>query len=518
MIKSIVNPIAIAAGILALAGGGAEAQKSKDTLRLAVSESIRGIEGMFFAGVDGFILDKMLQDPLLHYDTKEKKVKPNLATEWKRVGSDTLEFKLRQNVKFHNGAEFSADDVVYTVQTALDPKYNFRLKESRYGYIKGVEKIDKYTVRIHVHKGSGVDPINLAHYPPILPHAVHSKYENKADFARETIGTGPYRLASLDANGATFKKADTYNWGGARPAAKIGTVAISSIGDKQTQIAKVLVGELELIYDVDLDQTQRITSSAPNYKVHVAPSAGFFFANFDTANRSGKSPFGDKRLREAVLSAIDREALRKTYVPEAVRDAQILSSMCHPWLGPCSADLPEKLPSYDPARAKRLMAEAGFPNGFPVEILTWSPAKEVAEAVAGDLRKVGIKATVNSPARNVFTKLRGGGQAVMQVTVWDNGGEPDIERTANYFFGDTPQNYVKDAELQALTEQGRSELDPAKRERIYNRLFGKANAERYISPIIPAPSLIVHHKDVVMEDVRILYVQGFAMNYMRWAK
>jgi peptide/nickel transport system substrate-binding protein len=518
MMKSIAHLGAASAAVLALAVGGAQAQKSKDTLRLAVSESIQGVEGMFFAGVDGFILDKMLQDPLLHFDTADKKVKPNLATEWKRIDPDTLEFKLRENVKFHNGAEFTADDVVYTFKIAIDPKYNFRLKESRYGYLKDVEKIDKYTVRVHLHKGSGVDPINLAHYPPILPHAVHSKFENKANFARETVGTGPYRLATYDSNGVTFRKAETYTWGGARPAAKIGTVAISSIGDKQTQIAKVLVGELELIFDVDLDQTQRITSSAPNYKVHVSPSAGFFFTNFDTANRSGKSPFGDKRLREAVLSAIDREALRKTYVPESVRDAQILTSMCHPWLGPCNGDVPEKLPTYDPARAKRLMADAGVPNGFEVEILTWSPAKEVAEAVAGDLRKVGIRASVNSPARNVFTKLRGDGKAVMQVTVWDNGGEPDIERTANYFFGDTAQNYVQDKELLELTEQGRNEIDPAKREKIYDRLFGKANAERYISPVIPAPSLIVHHKDVVMEDVRIIYVQGFALNYMSWAK
>ena len=103
-----------------------------------------------------------VQDNLLYWDTVEKKLKPQLATEWKRLNPNTLEFKLRQNVKFHDGSEFSADDVVYTFEAAIDPKYNFRLKETRYTYLDRVEKVDKYTVRIHVKEGSGVDLINIA--------------------------------------------------------------------------------------------------------------------------------------------------------------------------------------------------------------------------------------------------------------------------------------------------------------------------------------------------------------------
>jgi ABC-type transport system substrate-binding protein len=107
----------------------------------------------------------------------------------------------------------------------------------------------------------------------------------------------------------------------------------------------------------------------------------------------------------------------------------------------------------------------------------------------------------------------------MQVTIWDNSaGQPDIDSTARYFFGDTAQNYVRDPELLDLVEKGRTELDMTKREQIYDRIFGKANAERYISPIVQAPSIIIHHKDVVVEDARILYIQGFALNHVSWVK
>ncbi len=508
---------------LALTGAPANnqawAQKSKDTLRLAVSEPIRYVEGLFNAGVEGFILDRMVQDNLLYWDTIEKKLKPQLATDWKRVDDKTLEFKLRQGVKFHDGSEFSADDVVYTFETAIDPKYNFRLKETRYSYIAGIEKVDKYTVRLRVHESSGVDLINIANQPPILPAAIHSKLDDKVNFGRTTIGTGPYRLASLKDTGILLEKAPTYTWGGSSPVGKIGKIEVSAIADKQTQMAKVLVDELDMIFDVDLEQAKDTLTKKPNYRMYVSPTVNFVFTNFDTANRSGNSQFGDKRLREAVLSAIDRAALRKVFVPDEMKNEPTLTSMCHHWLVPCNPDPAEKLPSYDPARAKRLLAEAGFPNGFDLEILTWAPPKAVAEAVAGDLRKVGIRASVNAAARNVFTKLRGDGKAVMQVTIWDNSaGQPDIDATARYFFGDTAQNYARDTELMGLVDKGRVEFDTAKREAIYNRIFGKANEERYMSPIVQFPSLIVHSKYLVFENANILYTQGFALNLISWTK
>ena len=522
MIGTVTKYGAVSALALSLAAnmfnpGVAHAQKSKDTLRVAVTDSIAGVDALYFAGFDGFITNKVVQDTLVYWDTVDKKLKPQLASEWKRVDANTIDFKLHQGVKFHNGQDFTADDVVYTFQHAIDPKYKFRLKD-RYSFVKSVEKLDNYSVRLHLTKGSGVDLINLSSYPPILPAAVHAKYENKADFARETVGTGPYRLTSLDSSGVVFQKSPNYTWGSAFPAGRIDKVMLSTIGDKQTQIAKVLIGELDMIFDIDLDQAKRVVESNKDYRLHVSPTAGFFFLNFDTANRSGISPFGDKRLREAVLSALDLKAFRTTYVPKMEPD-QILSSFCHPVLDPCTPDLAQKLPDYNPARAKALLAEAGFAKGFDVEILTWSPSKIISEAVAGELRKVGIRATVNNAARNVFTKLRGDGKAVMQVTIWDNGGEPDIERTANYFFGaDIPQNYVQSAELGKLAAEGREEIDADKRRQIYDKLFGMVNAERYIAPLIPAPSLIVHTKDLAFDTTPIIRGQGFGFNQMGWAK
>ena len=340
---------------------------------------------------------------------------------------------------------------------------------------------------------------------------------DKAEFGRKPIGTGPYKVVSFDPSaGIVLEKNPYYTWGGFEPAAKIGRIEISSIPDAQTQIAKVLVNELDLIFHIDYEQAQGAVAANPNYKVFAAPTISFAYIFFDAADRSGIHVFKDKRVREAMLRAIDRDAMRKALLPPEFASQPPMDAMCHPAHIACAWS--KKPPSYDPAAAKALLAEAGLSGGFDLELLTWGQARVIAEMVAGDLRKVGVRATVNAATVNVFQKLRGDGKAQTMVTLWDNGGgAPDIDTTTTFFYLPGSRNYTNDAELTQWTIDGEHEPDTEKRAAIYTKLFDKVTDERYGMPLVELPAVLVQSKDLVV-DTRHTKPEGFLFNRLSWTK
>ena len=170
--------------------------------------------------------------------------------------------------------------------------------------------------------------------------------------------------------------------------------------------------------------------------------------------------------------------MRKALLPPEFAAQPRMQAMCRQEHVGCSASVPPV--AYDPAHAKQLLADAGLSGGFDLQLLTWGQGRQVAEAVAGDLRKVGIRASVNAATVNVFQTARGEGKAQTQVTLWDNGGgAPDIDTTAQFFYAPSSRNYTGDKELAQWTDDGAHELDPQKREAIYKKIFDRVNDERY---------------------------------------
>src|SRR5262249_5273290 len=146
--------------------------------------------------------------------------------------------------------------------------------------------------------------------PPIVPSKIHSALADKTEFGRKPIGTGPYKVVSFDASGnIVLERNPYYNWGGAEPAAQSGRIEISTIPDAQTQLAKVIVGELDLIFHIDYDQAKDVAAKTDDYKIFVAPTISFSYIFFDSADRTGIHVLKDIRVREALLRAIDREAM-----------------------------------------------------------------------------------------------------------------------------------------------------------------------------------------------------------------
>lgn len=503
--------------MLPLLGGAARADKAHDTLRVAFDQPVRLIDALFNPNPEADLVDRVVMDTLIAYDAKTKTYRGQLAESWKQIDDKTLEIKLRHGVRFSDGSPLTADDVIYSLDFASDPKVPFLFKDARFGWFDHAEKIDKYTVRIYAKAPTAIMLARLWGGPPILPAHIHSKLADKAKFGLHPIGTGPYKVVSFDqANGIVLEKNPYYDWGGYEPAAKIGRIEIQFIPDAQTRYAKILVNQLDLIFNLDYDQAKAVVAQNPNYKVFVEPTVSFSYIFFDSADRSGIHVFKDRRVREALLRAIDVQAMRKALLPPEFAAKPRMQAMCHPEHIGCAWSLPPV--SYDPAKAKELLAQAGLASGFDLELLTWGQARPIAEAVAGDLRKIGVRATVNAATINVFQKLRGEGKAQAQVTLWDNGGgAPDIDNTAAFFYLPSPRNYTHDAKLAEWTREGSRERDPKKRIAIYRKLFDRVTEERYGMPLMELPAVLVQSKDLVV-GTNHTKPEGFLFNRLSWTK
>jgi peptide/nickel transport system substrate-binding protein len=506
-----------AAALLALSGT-ARADKAHDTLRFAVDQPIRLLDGYLTPNPEADLVDRAIYDTLVGYDVATRTYHGQLAESWTQIDDKTMEFKLRHGVKFHDGAPMTADDVIYSFQYAMDPKVNFLFKDSRFGWIDHVDKIDDYTIRVTAKQPTAIMLARLWSAPQILPMHIHAKLDDKASFGLHPVGTGAYKLQSYEpaSGNIVLVKNPDYNWGGYEPAAKIGRIEVATIPDAQTRMAKMMVGDLDLIFNVDYTQAKEMVAANPNDQIVLAPTISFSYILFDAADRTGIHVFKDKRVREAMLRAINIKGIRDALLPPEYAAKPPMQAMCHPEHVACTSS--EAPVSYDPAKAKELLKEAGVGDGFEVQIWTWGPAKDSAEAVAGDLRKVGIRASVNATTINVLQTARGEGKTQILMTQWDNGGgAPDVDTTAQFFFSPSSRNYTGDPELAQLTADGGRELDPQKREAIYKKLFDKVTDERYAMPVLEFPAVMVLSKDLVV-DSNHMKPEGFLVNRLSGGK
>ena len=492
------------------------AQKAQDTVRIGVYQPISVIDAFYDPQPQTALMDRMVFDTLVQYDSDKREVVPGLAESWRFVDERTIEFKLRHGVKFHDGSDFDADDVVYTVNFILDPASKFRFKETRYGLFESIEKIDQFTVRLKIKIPYGPILSRLSTSLTIYPSDAHGKLADKATFGRNPIGTGPYKATMVDsARGVVLEKnPDFKEINAGQRVAKIGKIIVMPIPDHQTQLAKMMIGEQDIMYDVPSEVADLMRGN-PNIQISVRPSVAFTYLMLDAANRSGFDKFKDKRVREAVFRAIDRRALVDALQPKEIAAEPLQTAMCHAWHDGCVATLTP--PEFDLERSKQLLKEAGLPTGFNLTIATWGAARPVTEAVAGQLRRIGITAGIESLTSTGFVTKRAGGQLAAYLVAWDNGGgNPDVESTVNFFYEKGDRNYNQDAELERLQKEALAETDLKKRDAIHQIIFDKATAERYSMPVTPLASVIAHNKDLKIPVGGTKKPEGFSFNLLEW--
>jgi len=494
------------------------AQKSKDTLRIAFSDPISTVDLVYDPKPETAFTARIIFDGLVFFDDFTGEFKPLLAKSWKRIDPKTMEFDLRDDVKFHDGSEFDADDVVYTINWLKNPKTRIRFK-TNYIWIAKVEKLGKYKVRITTKRPSAVGLMRLAKSIPMFPSDVHSKLKAKNTFGRNPVGTGPLIVKQVDPNkGIIMVPNKNYKHGGTwKTIPKFGKIHITSIPDVQTRMAQLLIGGVDLIRSVPKDQVESLKSN-PALAATATTGLLYTYIMMDAVNRSGKKMLSDQRVRKAIMMGFDRLAVSRAVLAGGDK-VKTIDSMCLRVQKGC--DFSTKPPAFDRAQAKKLLAESGYPNGFDVTITALANGGPVAVAIAGELRKIGIKAKVNPVSFGVYRKQQRQGKFEILVSLWSSGGLPDASSTLNVFFAKgrkgkwSPRNYNHDEIINKARIKGGSILDPEKRKVVYKVAYDRVNEMNYIMPISTLPTSFVHTKDLMIEQGS-LSPYGAALNHMSW--
>jgi peptide/nickel transport system substrate-binding protein len=489
------------------------AQKSKDMMRIAFYQPVRLVDTYYEGGPEGTVANRMVFDNLVNYDNDKNEFVPGVAASWKQIDPLTMELKLASGLTFSDGQPVTMDDIEYTFQFMMDATAKYRFQDTRIGWFDKFERVDATTFRLKSKEPVAVFLAKLTQFPAVIPKHVHSKLEKREFFGNKPVGSGPYVVTKIDdQTGITMERFAGYKHGNVgKPAGQVKYIQVDPVFDAQTQTARMIRGDQDIMYSIDRDLADNFGKD-PKFQVHVADSVSFNFLKLDVKARSGNKIFTDKRMRQAVMHAIDRSNLRGLLHP-AVAKMPSLATVCSPLIKYCDSSSP--LPEYDPEKAKKLMAEAGYGNGFDMPILTWGEGRDAAEAVSGMWRKVGIRASVETAPFPVFIKKRIDGVPAI-VTLWDNSvGQPDLDNTAEYYFLPNARNYNEDKDLLRMSYEARSELDEKKRAAIYKALFNKSNEEAYLMPLNRIPAMVLAQKDVELLGGH-KHPYGFELNRVKF--
>jgi peptide/nickel transport system substrate-binding protein len=310
---------------------------------------------------------------------------PALAESWKRLNPTTWQFALRKGVKFHNGDDFNADCVKFTLDRGTNPETKATIS-SELSTIAGTEIVDRFTVNVTTKAPDFLLPVRLGELYGLMLSPKHTGSVGKEALATSPNGTGPFRLASWSKNDRLVLEAYDGYW---RGAPRVKRVVVRPILEDAARIAALQTGEVDLAAPIP---HVRIEELRRNDKLVIKTIAAprIFHVTIDVR----KPPFDNVKVRQALNYAVDVNAILKSlYFGHGTRLATVVDK------GALGYDPGVPPYPYDPAKARALLAEAGYPNGFEVEFdsFTGSIADHAkpAEAIVGYLQKVGIRVKMN---------------------------------------------------------------------------------------------------------------------------
>ncbi|HEV8674490.1 MAG TPA: ABC transporter substrate-binding protein [Methylomirabilota bacterium] len=441
------------------------AQTKDDTVVYALVSDVGNWDPPNSVLRESIILGYHVFDHLAARDPKTGKVGPSLALSWKALDDATWEVKLRPGVKFHDGSPFTARDVKATFERVLDPTRKMPLRGNHLK-IKSVEVVDDHTARFLT---DGPYPLFVERMTSLTMQSEKVMREKGHDWMQENpVGTGPYKLVRWDRKREHLLVRNDDYWG---PKPYFKYVRVRIIPEQATQIAELISGGVDVIKSVPPDQMDTINRSGAA-RVSTSPILRTALLQLDQAARGGPNPFTDRRVRQAANLAADLDAVIK-HVLNGLGDrvATVVNPMAFGFDPALKPYRPE------PERAKKLLAEAGYPNGLDVRFQTGLEGTEPAtlqtnEAIVADLAKAGIRAQQQYIGDTVVysTRVREGKAGPMLNLNWGYYSVFDADAILfDIFACGQPFSYYCNKDLDGLIMEGRSTLDQKKRADVYQK-------------------------------------------------
>ncbi len=341
-------------------------------------------------------------------------IEPQLATDWKTTDPNTWVFNLRKDVKFSDGTDMTAKDVVFSILRAKQPTSDFKEYIST---ISDVKEIDNYTVQVSTSKPN---PILLNQLSNIFIMSKKWSIDFGAtvsqnwDGGEETfsatnaMGTGPFKITLREPNTKTVFERNS-NWWGSMKDNSVSEIHLLPIKNSATRVAALLSGEVDLVTDAPVQDLARIGNSADHEVVSTAQMRTIFLGMDQAADKlrsgnTGDNPFKKKEVRQALYQAIDIEAIKKKVMRGLSEPAGIIT---FPGVNGYTEELDKRLP-YDVDAAKKLLADAGYPKGFDVELRCpndrYVNDEAICTAVVGMLGKIGVNVNLFAQTKSKHFK------------------------------------------------------------------------------------------------------------------
>jgi peptide/nickel transport system substrate-binding protein len=409
--KTVIASLAAGAALLWSAAADAQTR----TFRWAWHGDIASMDP--YARRETFTLAFLnhVYEGLVRYNDKLE-VEPALAVSWEPVEPTRWRFRLRPNVRFHNGATLTADDVVFSFQRATAENAIFR---GNIGRVRAIEKVDDLTVDLILFAPYPILPRELSDFGimnrawavangadrPVTPTSGQDSFA-----AANSNGTGAFMLRSREVDVRTVLVRNPNWWD--TPRHNLDEVVFRPITSAATRVAAMLAGEIDMMFPVPLQDLQRL-QSAPRIRILQEPELRVIFFALNVAREElldsdvrGRNPLRDLRVRQAMYHAIDIETMRT----RVMRGASVpVGTLMAREINGYDPALDRRLP-FDQNRARQLLTEAGYPNGFEVGLDCpndrYVNDEQICTAVVGMLARVGIRVRLNAvPGTQWIAKL-----------------------------------------------------------------------------------------------------------------
>ncbi len=356
---------------------------------------------------------QMVYEGLVRYNEKYE-VEPALATKWTEISPTHIRFELRKGVKFHNGAPFTADDVVFSITRLMTPPSNMTAYVQS---VKEVKKVDDHTVDL-ILKGPS---------PVVLRELTDARIMNKAwaeknnavkaqDYkaneenyaARNANGTGPFILVSWQPDTKTTLKKNPEWWD--KPRGNIDEVVFTPIKSAATRSAALISGQVDFIVDPPVQDLERIKRN-PDISVIEGAENRTIFLGFDQyrdellgSNIKGKNPLKDPRVRQALYQAVDMAAIERNVMRGLGKPT---GTMIAPMVNGWTSELGQRAAKFDVDAAKKLLADAGYPNGFELTLDCpndrYVNDEAICQAVTAMWTRIGVKTKLQTNPMSIHS-------------------------------------------------------------------------------------------------------------------
>lgn len=481
--RKLLYGLAIIAGLSAFATAVVEAKAFRWAFQAdLLSTDPHAVNEPFTVG---FLSNVM--EPLVRYN-RDYKLEPALAVSWELRQATVWRFKLRPNVRFHNGNAFDADDVVFSLKRAMTEGSDYRAALSA---VSDIVIVDSHTVDIVLKEPF---PVLVNTLPSLLimdkewaeangaARPIDVKTGRNTVPGRTAIGTGPFVLKSREPDVRTTLVPNSAWWDKARH--NLTEVVFTPIGNDATRVAALVSGEIDMMFPVPLQNLDQLKKSG-KFQVFEGPSERTIYLGMDQSstelrgsNVKGRNPLKDVRVRRAIYQAIDYDAIREKVMRGFSTPAGLLHA---PSLNGFDPALNARL-SYDPEASRRLLAEAGYPEGFSMGMDCpndrYVNDSEICQAVVAMLARVGIKVNLTAQTRSKFFEKIQKRDADFYLMGWATATTKDAHNLLSYVMhtpdgkqGTWNAGGYSNKRVDQLTDLIAFENDPTKRQAMISEAF-----------------------------------------------